>query len=99
MIDELQRIPRLLDTVLQGFEDKKLYFALPSSSARQLRRSTADLLAGRAVEFKLHPVTSFKLGSRFDLNDAINWGTLPKIYSLRDDDNVKRRYLNSFSNI
>ncbi len=98
VIDEVQRLPKLLDVVHHGIEEKKLSFALTGSSARQLRRGTANLLAGRAVEYKLHPFTSFELGSKFNLDDAINWGTLPKIFSLGGDEAEIRRYLNSFSN-
>ena len=83
-IDEIQKVPSLLNVVhraLESSEFKSPKFALTGSSARKLKRGSANLLAGRAFTYNLFPLTHVELGQSFDLDDALNWGTLPKIYS------------------
>ncbi|MBX7113863.1 MAG: AAA family ATPase [Myxococcaceae bacterium] len=82
VIDEVQKVPKLLDTVHQLIEKKRWRFALTGSSARKLKRGGANLLAGRAFEYRLFPLTSVELGKNFVLDDVLNWGSLPKIFSL-----------------
>lgn len=82
VIDEIQKIPKLLDNVHFLMERKKLRFALTGSSARKLKRQGANLLAGRAVECRLYPFTYNELGRSFDLNSCLNFGSLPLIQSL-----------------
>lgn len=84
VIDEVQKLPALLDIVHQLIENKGLRFALTGSSARKLKRGGANLLAGRAFEFKLHPLTHIELAGDFDLQSALEWGTLPSIFSFTD---------------
>jgi len=83
VIDEIQKIPALLDTVHQFIETTKIKFALSGSSARKLRRGAANLLAGRAFEMNLYPLVSGETGKRFDLQSCLEWGGLPKILSLK----------------
>jgi len=94
-IDEIQKVPALLDVVHQGIEKHGIKFALTGSSARKLRRGSANLLGGRAFEFHLHPFSSLELGRDFDLNASLAFGTLPKIFSLEDDSD-KKRFLYSY---
>ncbi len=84
VIDEVQKIPALLDEVHRHIErSPRRHFALTGSSARKLKRGQANLLAGRAFTYGLHPLTSTELGEHFSLHDALAMGTLPKICTLK----------------
>jgi uncharacterized protein len=80
VIDEIQRIPDLLNEVHRLIEGRGIRFLLTGSSARKLRRGGVNLLGGRARTRFMHPLTSAELGSRFDLGTAIARGLLPSIY-------------------
>jgi uncharacterized protein len=96
IIDEVQRIPQLLDDVHSILESTRpRIFVLSGSSARKLKRSHANLLAGRAWTFHLYPLTSMELGDRFLLSRALQYGTLPSIY-LDNDDTSAQRTLRSY---
>ncbi|MBI3783474.1 MAG: AAA family ATPase [Deltaproteobacteria bacterium] len=88
VVDEVQRAPALLNTVHRFIEKRRLRFVLCGSSARQLRRSGVNLLAGRAVERRLHPFTPAELGERFDLEEALRLGTLPLVPQARNAEGV-----------
>ncbi len=79
VIDEVQRVPALLDYVQKGIEEGQMIFILSGSSARKLRRGGANLLGGRAQDLKLHPLTAQEMGERFDIHKACQFGTLPKV--------------------
>lgn len=78
VIDEIQKLPILLDSVHQLIETKNIRFALTGSSARKLKRSGANLLAGRAILREMFPLISAELEDAFDLNHCLRWGGLPK---------------------
>jgi predicted AAA+ superfamily ATPase len=80
VIDEIQRIPQLLNEVHLLIEEKGTRFLLTGSSARKLRSGGVNLLGGRAREAHLHPFVTEELGSYFDLNRALNAGLIPSIY-------------------
>jgi len=80
VIDEIQRLPVLLDEVHRLIEDRRIRFLLTGSSARKLRRGGVNLLGGRARTMYMHPLTYRELGSGFDLLRAIQRGLLPSIY-------------------
>lgn len=80
VIDEIQKVPGLLDEVHSLIESRGQVFALCGSSARRVRRSHANLLGGRAVRYELFGVVSAELGSRFDLVRMLNHGYLPPHY-------------------
>jgi predicted AAA+ superfamily ATPase len=80
VIDEVQRLPELLNEVHRLIEDKGIRFLLTGSSARKLRQGGVNLLGGRARTRYLHPLTFRELGPRFDLTRAIERGLLPSIY-------------------
>lgn len=84
VIDEVQRLPELLNEVHRLIEKKKLRFLLTGSSARKLRRTGVNLLGGRARIKYLHPLSAFELGDHFELNRALSNGLLPSVY-LSDD--------------
>ncbi len=94
-IDEVQKAPKLLDQVHRLIERKKQKFILTGSSARKLKRDGANLLAGRAYVNHLHPLTALELQEDWDLNRALNWGTLPQAWNITDA--VERRaFLKSY---
>lgn len=80
VIDEIQRLPNLLNEVQRLIEKRGTRFLLTGSSARSLRRGGINLLGGRARTINLHPLTFIELGSKFELSRAIERGLLPSIY-------------------
>jgi predicted AAA+ superfamily ATPase len=79
-IDEIQRLPELLNEVHRLIEARGVHFLLTGSSARSLRRGGVNLLGGRARTLHLHPLVFDELGEHFDLPRAIARGTIPSIY-------------------
>jgi predicted AAA+ superfamily ATPase len=67
VIDEVQRLPELLDEVHRLIEQRGTRFVLTGSGARKLQRSGVNLLAGRARTIAMHPLTAAELGDQFDL--------------------------------
>jgi predicted AAA+ superfamily ATPase len=92
VIDEIQRLPDLLNEVHRWIETTELKFILTGSSARKLRRQGTNLLAGRARQMRMHPLTAEELGTDFDLLKSIKTGHLPTAY-ITDD---PARYLSSY---
>jgi len=80
VVDEIQRLPVLLNEIHRLIETRGVHFLLTGSSARKLRRGGVNLLGGRARTKYFHPLTYQELGDRFDLHRAINRGLLPSIY-------------------
>ncbi len=80
IIDEIQRVPRLLDVVQSLIDrNRSLRFVMSGSSARKLRHGHANLLGGRVRSLNLHPLTAEELKETFNLNQALAYGTLPRI--------------------
>ena len=75
VVDEVQRLPSLLNEVHRHIEDRRLRFVLCGSSARKLKTAGTNLLAGRAVRRFLHPFLPEELGRAFDLDAALRYGT------------------------
>jgi predicted AAA+ superfamily ATPase len=96
VIDEIQRLPVLLNEVQRLIEDRGLRFLLTGSSARSLRRGGVNLLGGRARTRYLHPLTARELGARFDLGRAIRCGLLPSIYFSDDPAADLRAYTGTY---
>ncbi len=80
-VDEIQRIPALLNEVHRAIEAKQLQFILTGSSARKLRQAGVNLLAGRALVKYLFPLLPAELAQDFDLEDVLRYGTIPLIIS------------------
>ena len=80
VIDEVQKVPALLDEVHWLIENRGLHFALCGSSARRVKRGAANLLGGRAVRYELHGLTADEIGDEFDLSRMLNHGYLPRMY-------------------
>jgi len=93
VIDEVQKLPSLLDEVHRLIETRKFRFALSGSSARKLKRGGANLLAGRARTLAMHPFTPGELGRRFDLAHAIRFGMLPLAWTGDDAGEYLRSYV------
>lgn len=93
VIDEVQKVPALLDEVHWLMENRRLNFALCGSSARKVRRGAANLLGGRAVRYELRGLTSAELGSEFDLPRILNHGYLPRIYEARQPARLLNAYI------
>jgi uncharacterized protein len=95
LIDEVQKVPQLLDLVHYHIEKDKLIFALTGSSSRKLKRGGANLLAGRAFVFRLYPMHFLEYEAKFDLQMALRWGTLPRIVEAQSDEE-RNLYLRSY---
>ncbi|MDP2951468.1 MAG: ATP-binding protein [bacterium] len=92
ILDEVQRVPLLLNEVHRLIETRKLKFILTGSSARKLKQKDVNLLAGRALTYHLYPLTSLELKNDFSLEYALQYGSLPATFSESD----KKRYLESY---
>lgn len=98
VIDEVQKVPEILDEVHRLIERRKLRFALTGSSARKLRRGGVNLLAGRARPLAMHPLTSGELGAAFDLKKSLDLGMLPTVHTtdIRDARSYLRGYVGTY---
>jgi len=79
VIDEVQRVPALLNEVHALYETRGLHFALSGSSARKLKRGGGNLLAGRALQRQMFPLIAPELPSEWSLEQRLAWGTLPGV--------------------
>jgi len=84
VLDEIQKVPPLLDEVHRLMESHRWRFALCGSSARKLRRGGANLLAGRALTLSMESFSAAELGDGFNLDLALNWGLLPFVHNEPD---------------
>ncbi len=80
IIDEIQRLPILLNEVQLLIDEKDIHFLLTGSSARKIKRKGINLLGGRARIRNLHPLIFSELSKKFNLKRALNTGLLPSIY-------------------
>ncbi len=80
VLDEMQRLPALLNEVHRFIEEKGLRFVLCGSSASKLKRAGANLLAGRALYRAMHPFLPEELAEHFKLDDAVRYGLLPIVW-------------------
>lgn len=80
VIDEVQKVPALLDEVHWLIENRGIRFALCGSSARKVKRGGANLLGGRALRYEMHGLTAAELGSDFDVDRIVDHGFLPRVY-------------------
>ena len=78
-VDEIQRVPALLNEIQHLMSESKCQFVLTGSSARKLKRGQANLLAGRLAERHLFPLTYAEIGQVFDLEKTLQFGTLPPV--------------------
>ncbi|MBI3844907.1 MAG: ATP-binding protein [Planctomycetes bacterium] len=96
VIDEIQRLPSLLNEVHRAIENQGLRFALTGSSARKLRRGGVNLLSGRAVRRLMFPFTPEELGDDFRLDRALSIGTLPVVWTHDDPADALEAYVQMY---
>lgn len=93
VIDEIQKVPALLDVVHQQIESgPPRRFILTGSSARKLRREATNLLAGRLLRVEMHPFTAAELGEAFSLSRALESGLVPLVWHAADPQQTLRAY-------
>lgn len=93
VIDEIQKLPELLDEVHYLIEEKKIHFLLTGSSARKLKKYGTNFLGGRARLIYFHPLTYNELKEQFDLAKVINYGLVPSIYFSDDPEADLEAYI------
>jgi uncharacterized protein len=96
VIDEVQKVPKLLDEVHWLHENRRVRFALCGSSARKVRHGGANLLGGRAVRYELHGLTAGEIGGSFDLDRMLNHGWLPPIYQSQKPGRALASYVGDY---
>ena len=96
VIDEVQRIPALLNEVHDLIEARGLVFVLTGSSARTLRRRGVNLLAGRALTYRMHPLMAVEQQEAFNLRDSVQLGHLPARFSESDPGKYLKDYVQTY---
>lgn len=96
IIDEVQKIPHLLDEVHRLIESKKFKFILTGSSARKLKSKSVNLLGGRALTYHMHPLTSTELGKDFDLLKNLQYGFLPIATTSKNPKKFLSSYIHAY---
>lgn len=96
VLDEVQRVPELLNEVHRLIERYRHRFVLTGSSARKLRRKDHNLLAGRALTYSFHPLTAVELGEDFRLEHSLRYGHLPSAYTESDPQRYLESYVKSY---
>ncbi len=98
IIDEIQKIPKLLDIVHILIEEKlPIDFIMTGSSARKLKRGGANLLAGRAFVYHLFPFSFLEMGNTFHTQEALEWGLLPAVTQYTDEED-RYQFLHAYAN-
>ena len=95
IIDEIQRVPQLLNEVHWLIENRKLRFILSGSSPRKILRSGGNLLGGRALRYELYPLVSSEIPD-FDLLRGLNNGMLPRHYLSNNPSGLLSAYIGSY---
>lgn len=92
IVDEVQRLPNLLNEVHRFIEEKRLRFVLCGSSARKLKRAGVNLLAGRALHRSMHPFVPEELGTQIDIEEALKYGLLPIVWEAAAKEETLQAY-------
>ena len=96
IIDEVQKIPELLDEIHRLIENDKHRFILTGSSARKLKQKGVNLLAGRAIRLEMHPLTAVELGDDFDIQKSLQVGHLPSCYTYENANDYLSTYVQMY---
>ncbi len=96
ILDEIQRIPELLNEVHRLIENKKYKFILTGSNARKLRKKSTNLLAGRAYTYAMYPLSVVELGKDFSLKKSLRVGHLPKAYTTDSPKEFLSSYIETY---
>jgi uncharacterized protein len=99
-VDEIQKVPSLLDEVhhLIELHKERITFILTGSSARKLKRSQANLLAGRAIFVGFYPLNHLEIDIHRDLEKALQYGTLPTAF-VEEDEYIIQKYLKTYTHM
>lgn len=92
VVDEIQRIPNLLNEVHGLIEERGARFALIGSSARKLKAAGVNLLAGRALNLSMYPLTPHELGAEFELDKVLKFGSIPLIWCSSNPQSTLQSY-------
>ena len=95
IIDEVQKVPPILDEVHRLIENERRSFVLCGSSARKLKRGRANMLGGRALSFSLHPLTWSEIPN-FNLIRALNRGLVPQHYDSPRYPDILKSHVNDY---
>ena len=93
IVDEVQRLPGLLNEVHRFIEERRLKFALLGSSARKLKQAGTNLLAGRAAWKRMYPFAPHELGKQFDLERTLRFGSIPLVWVSKYPAETLRSYV------
>ncbi len=96
VVDEVQRLPQLLNEVHRAIEERGQRFALCGSSARKLKSDGVNLLAGRAVRRAMHPFLPEELGADFSLDQALRFGLIPVVLGAPDPSEALEAYVQMY---
>ena len=96
VVDEVQRLPSLLNEVHRFIEERKLRFALLGSSARKLKTAGTNLLAGRALRKQMFPLTPEELGADMDLEVVLRYGSIPLVWQSSDRRATLEAYVQTY---
>jgi uncharacterized protein len=96
LVDEVQRLPALLNEVHRAIEDRRLRFALTGSSARKLRHGGVNLLGGRARQLTMFPFVPEELGHDFRLERALRHGTIPLVWDSDEPEHALVAYVQTY---
>jgi uncharacterized protein len=96
VVDEVQRLPTLLNEVHRAIERDRRRFVLLGSSARRLKTADTNLLGGRAVVRTMYPLVPAELGEKFDLGAVLRYGSIPLVWNARDRRGTLEGYVRLF---
>ena len=96
IIDEVQKIPSILNEVHRLIESRGYKFILTGSSARKIRRKGQNLLGGRALTCYMYPLTTVELGDDFTLEHSLKYGSLPSVYTEEDPQAYLESYMKTY---
>ncbi len=96
IVDEIQRLPSVLNEVHRFIEERRMRFILCGSSARKLKRSGVNLLAGRAFRRSMHPFVPREIGEYFDLENALRFGLMPVVWDSDDRQETLSAYTHMY---
>ena len=96
IVDEIQRMPELLNEAHRLIESSARRFIFTGSSARKLKKPGVNLLGGRAGTLRLHPFVPEELGADFDLNQALRHGLVPIVWSAPDRNWNLKAYVHTY---
>jgi len=96
ILDEIQRVPDLLNEIHRLIEKYRYKFIITGSSARKLKRKGPNLLAGRALTNYTYPLTANELGKDFNFKHSLKYGQLPSVYVEKDPQGYLESYIQTY---